>query len=185
MTDYSALIDHWKSLPQAARGDYRAIADNLKSLNTATVQGPRVDVPTSEVIGYLAMNVKLIAIQSYAGNPPDGADPKAVVVAKELVVLLTTPNLPLFRTSDPAVFAAISNLLKQLVADPASGITEDDRTALLSMSDGPILDWHKTPVDQGGAGLVGHYVNAWDLFNAGLISADDANLVELTAEAVA
>lgn len=182
MAYHDALIAEWKTLPQAT--DIAGIAANLAAINSKTVIA--ADVPVAQVIEYLAvMRGNLAPLRIYAASNPQA------IHAAHFVDLLTVPVL---RMSEPAVAAAITAMLDALVADEKTGITAEDRNAILGMAAVP---WHNAPVELGGAGLTGHYVNAWDLFNSGrvvilnedgspkeavaqgLVSKDEAHAVEL------
>lgn len=180
MAYYDALRVYWATLPQPAAGDIVTISTNLQSINTHTIPGLSVDVHVSKVAGYLMRTGKLIGLEAYAKSPPDKSDPVAVGGAMMLSAICSNQSpLTIFEMSDPTVAAQLEKMLSAIVADPNTGLDEKDQAAIIGLSRGVPLIWHNTPIAAGGAGLTGDYVNGWDLYSAGLISAADANSVEV------
>jgi hypothetical protein len=134
MSYYDALVSLWATLPAGDTTDQK-----LAAVNAMTVAGSKQDVPVGEVVGYLALQGKLSALQDYAAAKVGAAQP--VMAARELVTLLATPSVTSFRTSDPAAYATISGFLTALAGDANSGITSADAAALLALAAGPAITW--------------------------------------------
>jgi hypothetical protein len=152
MAYYDALIARWATLSGTT-------AQKLGTINGLTVDGPTVDVPISAVVAYLALSGKLAALQSYAGNPPEGANAEALIAARELVALIGSPNAPPFRMSDSTVYSTVQGFLSALVADAATGITSDNQAALLALAATTIAWWksagYASSISQGDLDAAG------------------------------
>jgi hypothetical protein len=182
MADYTTLIAFWATLPQPQPGDTTTIASNLAAINSKTINAPNVDVPVSNVAAYLFQNLKISQLKTYISAPPAGSNPEAVEIANLLVLIVTNQApFPSFKTSIPSNYTALEGMLAMLVSDSNTGIVTEDQEAIVAMATGPSLVWHNTPTAEGGAGLSGDLVNAWDLFLAGLINESDAEAVEALA----
>jgi len=150
MTDYTALASLWATLPA---GD--TTEQKLAAVNAMSVAGPKQDVPVGEVVGYLALQGKLSALQDYAAAKTGQA--QAVIAARELATLLAAPSVSTFRMSDETTYGAIAAFLNALAGDAASGITAADVTALLALAQAPDISWCRAngypDAAQGGGGL--------------------------------
>ncbi len=133
MAYYDALKTEWAALSGTT-------AAKLAAINAMTVAGPKQDVSVSSVVAYLALNAKFANLQSYAASPPTGAQAAAVTAAKEFLAILSTP-VSTFQMSIASIYSTISTFLNALAADPASGITAADVTALLAMTATTIPWW--------------------------------------------
>lgn len=154
MAYYDALVDKWATL--AGTTDER-----LAALNAEMVDGPKAAVDISAVTGYLATNLKLAALMSYADDPPVGADEAAVASAKNLVALFRLPQPPAFRTDLPPVYAVVEASLSALAADPLSGVTAEDADALMALANTRIPWWQAAGYPEP--------INGTNLIQAGLI----------------
>ena len=125
MAYYDALSAKWATLTGTTE-------QKLSEINAATVSGANIDVPVGQVAGYLALSGLLPGIQSFAGNPPVGANAGAIVAAKGIVTLLATPQVTVFETSKAETHAAIQTMLGALVA--MSLISSTDAATLLGMA---------------------------------------------------
>jgi hypothetical protein len=152
MAYYDALIARWATLAGTT-------AEKLAAINALTVAGPTTDVSVSAVVAYLALSGKLAGLEAYAQNPPSNADAQALVAARELVALMSSPNAPPFRMSDPAVYATVEGFLSALVADAATGITAENQAALLALAATAIPWWqasgYASPISQGDLDAAG------------------------------
>jgi hypothetical protein len=155
MAYYDALIARWATLAGTT-------AEKLAVINSLTVEGPAADVAVSAVVASLALSGKLAGLQAYAQNPPESANPEALVAARELVALMSSPNAPAFRMSDPVVYAPVQGFLTALTADAATGVTADDHAALLALAATTIPWWkangYASPVSQGDLDAAGGLV---------------------------
>jgi hypothetical protein len=133
MAYYDALVAEWATLSAG-----NSTAQKLAAINAMTVAGPNLDVAVSAVVGYLALNGKLSALQKYAASPPAT---EAGIAGAELVALLMCPNAPAFRMSEVATYAAVSAFLNALADDSNSGIAANDVTSLLALAVGPTVTW--------------------------------------------
>lgn len=159
MVDFTALIAKWPSISGSTT------QEKLDAINALTVAGPNVNVQPSQVVRYLALNLKLATIMKYAASPPSTL---AGTCATELVALLNIgQNAPPFYTSDPADYAALQGMLNALAGDAASGITSDDVAALLALAS-TTMPWWQASVANGGGGL-DQPVGLGYLVNAGLV----------------
>lgn len=154
MAYYDALTEKWATL--AGTTDER-----LAALNTELVDGPKAAVDISSVTGYLATNLKLAALISYADDPPVGADEASVASAKNLVALFRLPQPPAFRTDLPEVYSVVEAALNTLAADPLSGVTTDDASALMALADTQIPWWQAAGYPEP--------INGTNLVQAGLV----------------
>ncbi len=152
MAYYDALIAKWATLSGSSN-------EKLAAINALTVDGPKVDVPISEIVGYLALSGKLAGLQTYAANPPSGANASALVAARELVALIASPNAPAFHMSDPSVYTTVQGFLSALVGDVVTGITATDQAALLGLAATTIPWWqsagYASPVGMGDLAAAG------------------------------
>jgi hypothetical protein len=146
----TALQAVWSltALPTDASGDAFADGDTaaqkLVKLNAWTVAGPKQDVPFSSVIGYLGLQGKTAMLQAFAKTAQaveSGSQTPAQVAAISLVSTLANPNAQVFRTADDTVYAAIGTMLTALVSDEGTGLTADDKTALLALADSTLPWW--------------------------------------------
>lgn len=129
MAYYDALKTAWAALPS---GD--TTAQKLTAINAATVAGPAQDVPIGDVVAYLALQGKLSGLQAYVMAGTGNAT--ALTAAKELLTLLSTPSVTVFRMSNAETYATVQNFLEDLAADSGSGsgITSADVTNLLALA---------------------------------------------------
>lgn len=146
MAYYDALVAQWATVTGTT-------AQKLAAINAQTIAGPKVDVPISSVIAYLALNGKLATLQAYGASPPATANAQALIAARELVALMTSPNAPPFRMSESSVFSAVQGFLQALTADAATGVTAADQSALLALANTTIPWWqsagYASPISQG------------------------------------
>jgi len=152
MAYYDALVARWATLAGTT-------AQKLGAINALTVDGPIADVSISAVVAYLALGGKLAGLQAYAQNPPNNANAEAIIAARELVALMSSPNAPSFRMSDPAVYATVQDFLSALAGDAATGITADNQAALLALAATTIPWWqaigYTSPISQGDLDAAG------------------------------
>lgn len=113
-------------------------AQKLAAVNAATVAGPNVDVPVQSVLAYLALNLKLAGLQTYASG---AGTTTGVLAARELVALFNMPTFTTFQMSNPTVYAQMQVFLQALAADANSGIVSADETALLALAATTIPWW--------------------------------------------
>jgi hypothetical protein len=155
MAYYDALVARWATLAGTT-------AEKLAAINALTIAGPMTDVTVAAVVATLALSGKLAGLQAYAQSPPSNANAEALVAARELVALLSSPNAPPFRMSDPTVYATIQNFLAALVADAATGIGATDEAALLSLAATTVPWWkangYASPISQGDLDAAGGLV---------------------------
>ena len=155
MAYYDALVARWATLAGTA-------AQKLAAINAETVAGPNADVAVSAVVATLALSGKLAGLQTYAQSPPANAVAQAVTAARELVALMSSPNAPAFRMSDPSVYTTVQGFLSALVADVATGITADNQSALLALAATTIPWWtangYASPISQGDLDAAGGLV---------------------------
>lgn len=180
---YDALVAAWSALPQPSSDtDTATVLSNLATLNARTVPGPARDVSAAEVVGELALDGSLLAIEAYAAAPPAGANAVAVAGAKLLTqIAMNQSPITSFRMSDPTTAAKLAAMLDAMVADATSGLTAANRDAVVALSQ-TTLPWRNAPVASGGAGLTGSRINAWDLVGAGLISEALGEASEVAAQ---
>lgn len=152
MAYYDALVAKWATLTGTT-------AEKLAAVNALTVAGPNIDVPASEVIGYLALNGKLSALQAYAASPPSGATAGAVTAAKELIALFSLPTFATFQMSNSIVYGGVSQFLGALASDPASGVTSQDEASLLAMAATALPWWqsagYTSPINENDLAAAG------------------------------
>jgi hypothetical protein len=132
MSDVAALREAWSHLS----GNTVA---KLSAINKLTTTGKPVDLPVAPHVARLGDKR---ALENYAGMivtqdlraklgmPPVSA---GVVAANHLLLLLDGHGGSILRTSRPDVLAVFRDLLSTLVADPSSGLTEEDRDNLLAL----------------------------------------------------
>lgn len=138
MTD--TLSVEWATITSA--NPSATTQQKLAILNATTVPvAARQDVSVAQVIGYLALNLKLDALLNYAAAAPTTGATAAQIVARNLARQLTLPNPPNFGTSDPTIYTTLSNALNAIAGDAMSGITSADTTTLLAMSQSPPILW--------------------------------------------
>jgi hypothetical protein len=157
MSYYDALVAKWASLSGTT-------AEKLTQVNTLTVPGPSVEVPVSAVVGYLMLSGKFSGFMTYAAGS-SFATPQAQVAAKELAAVINCPNAPDFAMGNATAAAVLTAFINAVVADPASGLTAQDQTAILALATPP-TPWCTAPVALGGAALGGVVTEA-DLGPAG------------------
>lgn len=172
MAYYDALVAKWGTLSVGT--SIGSIQSAITTINGASIAGPAVNVPATSVVGYLALNGKLTNLQAYAAAGT-GSSPIAILAAKEFVTLMGISGM-VFQMTVPATATAIQNFLEAMTLDSGTGITATDVTAILALSTPPVL-WTTAPVLLGGGGLNSAIVNSWDLLNAGLITADQAEAI--------
>lgn len=147
MAFYDALVTAWNdgatSLPSGASGSLFQAGDTtakkIAKVNAWTVAGPLIDVPVSAVEGYLSLSGALTAMEDWLGTSP--APGIARTAAKELLRTVASPHVTVFRTSDPATYAALQGMLGALSASPPALLTSDQVAALLAMANGPSMPW--------------------------------------------
>lgn len=160
MVDFTALVAKWPSISGST------LQEQIDAINALTVAGPNINVQPSQVVRYLALNLKLAGIMKYAASPPATL---AGTCAAELVAILNMgQNAPPFYTSDPTDFAALQAMLNALAGDADSGITTPDVTALLALAE-TAMPWWQASVANGGGGL-DQPVGLGYLVNAGLVT---------------
>ena len=155
MAYYDALVARWATLSGTT-------AQKLAAINALTVAGPMTDVAVTSVVATLALSGRLAGLQAYAQNPPANANAQALTAARELVALLSSPNAPPFRMSDPTVYATVQSFLAALVGDTATGVGAADEVALLGLA-ATIVPWWKangyaSPISQGDLDAAGGLV---------------------------
>jgi len=152
MDYYDALAAKWATLAGTTE-------EKLAAINAITIDGPKIDVPISAVVAYLALSGKLAALQAYAAAPPANAEAQALIAARELVALIASPNAPPFRMSQATVYAKVQAFLAALAADAASGVTAEDQNALLALAATTIPWWqsagYSAPIGTGDLDAAG------------------------------
>ncbi len=139
MTYYDALASEWAAITAANPG--YTTAQKLAAVNAMTVAGPTVDVPTSAVLNYLMLNVKLVGLEAYAAAPPSGSSPTVVALVKELLAAFGYPAFQIFQTSLAAVYSTVSGMLSAIAGDVNTGLTSADATAILALAQTTIPWW--------------------------------------------
>jgi len=194
MIDYAPLVAAWKmiGLPAGVSGTSITAkmtdADKLAAINDWQVAGPIVDIPVQQLLAEIEISTAIFALETFATGQPDGTQPHdSALMAAWLLIgkpgsvvpgALANPNSPLFKTSDPKTFATLKGMLDALLAielatPNTTGITQTVNDSILAMTVGPTLAW------KDANGFIDHnHFNAWDLFNAGLISAAEADAIE-------
>lgn len=133
----SALTDIWATLPEGTT------LSKLNTLNAMMVPSPtQVDVSIHEVADYLAGVNKMQGLSDYIASPPPDAIPQAVVGANYLLVILSGTDGPIITTSRADTFQMVQDFLAALMADPRTGITQDDVDVLLAKITPPVPWWH-------------------------------------------
>lgn len=144
MAYYTALAVAWSAgtVPSGVTGNALtglSTANKLAAINAWTVPGPNMDVGAGQVLGYLALQGKWTPLQTYASTGTGQAT--AILAAKELVALLSSPAFSTFQMSISAVYMAVAGFLAALAADSGSGILTADVNALLSLAATTTLWW--------------------------------------------
>lgn len=130
---YDALVAKWATLSGSTE-------EKIAAVNAATVPGPCVDVPVSEVLGCLLLKGAYWPLSSFAAGTPTG-DPThaaALISAKSLMLLTSTQNAPVFRMSDQDTFDTVKGMMdailaQEIAAPGTTGFTQAVHDALLSL----------------------------------------------------
>lgn len=126
-----ALATFWETIPAAM-----TTADKLRFVNTTMVPGPAVDVPRvtlRAVLGDAHATVRVYA--------SDGGNQSARMACNYLLALIDYETFsPNIQTSDPTIQALVQQITPDLLADPATGITSADISAMMALIT-PLVPW--------------------------------------------
>ncbi len=105
MIDHSALKSAWAGLAAGSN------AEKLAALNSRTVPGPKKDISIQAAVDFLIMHPVdgTPAYQTLFDLAGQGSAP-----AKRLLLLLTTPSIPVLRTSDKDFYGQIGAIVGSL-----------------------------------------------------------------------
>ena len=127
-----ALQTLWATLPNSL-----ITLDKLRNINSMMVPGSAVDVPRDSVSGIL--NVASASVRQYATS---GANPQARLACNYMLALIEYESFSTtIQTSSPEVQALIQNLTPNLLADPATGVTQVIIDQMLALINPPIPWW--------------------------------------------
>ena len=131
MGDLAALQAVWPTLNPGTT------AQKLAQLNTMLIPGPPRDISIASLETFLIAHNILNPITAYATN---GTNPNALIGCNYLIAMMAASN-PIIHTSIPANFAAVQQLGAGLLADPATGVTNEMLAQLIGMISPPTPWW--------------------------------------------
>jgi hypothetical protein len=147
MAYYDALIAAWNGATQPPTGvtgtaltSQMTTAQKIAAVNTWTVPGPNADVPVSSVIGNLMLSGAYLTLEAFSQSATNSNEvhDTALVSAKLLIALVTTPNAPIFNMSDAGRYSVIKSMLDALLAQETAsagsvGVTQSVHDMLLGL----------------------------------------------------
>lgn len=162
MAYYDALRSEWATLSGAT-------AAKLAALAALTAPGPNVDVTVPEIVGALLLSGAYLPLMAFAQGAANGdaTHDAALAAAKTLAAIVTVPNAPTLKMSDPATCAAIEAMADAVLAEEtaapgSTGFTLSVRDGLMALAATTVPWWrangYSSPVSQSDLDAAGGLV---------------------------